>query len=284
MARIIFTTCEKWSSISISDKLVADELTALGHDVESVPWNGDFGRFISSDLVLLCSNWDYHYHIQEFRKWLGKLKEHDIPLQNSLEIIKWNLSKSYISELAKNGILTPKSMIVDSKEDLEASFEKMHWSKAVVKPIYGASGHLVECISREEIPNWAMTHIEKGANKWLLQEFISEIEQSGELSIVFINGNYSHAVRKIPKQGEFRINGQYGGQTSRIEPTSAIVEVARNILDYLEEIPLYARVDGVSINDTEFCLLELELNEPGLFFDLAPEKALYFARAIENSL
>ncbi|MEM7105727.1 MAG: hypothetical protein AAF502_21495 [Bacteroidota bacterium] len=285
MARIIFSTCEKWPTISASDSIVASALSNLGHQVEAATWNGPFNKFLDADLVVLRSTWDYHYHIKDFNMWLDRLQTNGVSVQNSVSTVKWNLSKSYITDLALNGIRTPDTVFVQTINDIESAFDKNGWKKAVVKPAHGASGHLVECISREDIPNWQLNVKEHGQHRpWIIQEYLSDIEIAGELSMVFINRIYSHAVLKTPQPGEFRINGQYGGQSRRVEPKKSIIEKARHILETLEEKPLYVRIDGVLQNGEAFCLLELELIEPGLFYNLAPDKANMFAKAIEERL
>ena len=284
MAKIIFTTCTRWPAISTSDRYVANVLTERGHLVAASPWNGAFNVFTEADLVLLRSNWDYHYAISDFEQWLNELEAHNIPVQNSLKLVRGNLSKSYMINLKRNGINVPDSAVIDTQQALERIFSQKQWTQAVIKPIYGASGHLVELIEGTEISGWARQHLHGSKRQWLVQEFLPQIRQSGELSIIFFNGEYAHAVQKKPKKDEFRINSQYQGQISRFEPEQIVIKQARSILNSLVEIPLYARLDGVLVNDNDFCLLELELNEPGLYFEQAPEQAHQFAHAIEDRL
>jgi glutathione synthase/RimK-type ligase-like ATP-grasp enzyme len=52
----------------------------------------------------------------------------------------------------------------------------------------------------------------------MIQEFIPEIQTTGELSLVFIRGKYSHTVCKLPKEGDFRVQGDFGGKKSQIQP------------------------------------------------------------------
>ena len=284
MAKIIFTTCAMWPAISANDRYVADALTRRGHLVAAAPWNGDFKAFAGADLVLLRSNWDYHYAVSEFGQWLDEIEAHHIPIQNSLSLVRGNISKSYMIDLKRNGLLVPDTAVVHTQQELEAVFAQKQWAQAVIKPIYGASGHLVERIAKDEIVTWAQQHLKESNRPWLVQEFLAQIQDGGELSLVFFNGKYSHTVQKKPQKGEFRINSKYQGQISRFEPPQATIEQARRVLESLVEIPLYARLDGVLINDEDFCLLELELNEPGLYFQYAPETANHFAQAIEDRL
>ena len=55
---------------------------------------------------------------------------------------------------------------------------------------------------------------------------------------------------------------------------------ARAALEPVTEPWLYARVDGCIV-DGRFVLMELEMLEPDLFFNLAPEAAPRFANSLE---
>ncbi len=105
--------------------------------------------------------------------------------------------------------------------------------------------------------------------------------------MVFVEGGFAHAVCKTPKTDEFRIQSEFGGQYSSVEPSSESKNAARNCLDHVERIlgetPLYARVDGLIV-DEAFQLMELELAEPELMFNLAPDAAETMAAAILQRL
>jgi glutathione synthase/RimK-type ligase-like ATP-grasp enzyme len=123
-----------------------------------------------------------------------------------------------------------------------------------------------------------------GARPFLVQEYLPGVTEGGEVSLVFFEGTFSHALLKCPQAGEFRVNSQYGGTVSLLGgPPAVLVDQARATLDALPEVPLYARVDGVW-GDGRFVLLELELNEPALGLHLAPAAADRFADAIVERL
>jgi glutathione synthase/RimK-type ligase-like ATP-grasp enzyme len=118
----------------------------------------------------------------------------------------------------------------------------------------------------------------------LVQEFVAEIQAGGELSLVFLGGTFSHAVVKRPQAGQFRSNSQYQGAITRIVPPAAILAQAQRVLAVLPTMPLYARVDGIISEAGAFLVLELELNEPSLYFTFAPEQAVHFATVIQAQL
>ncbi len=280
MANILFTTCDKWPNLSESDALVADALRALGHHVQPVRWQSDFALFQQSGLMICRSHWDYHYDIKGFMAWLDRLEAEALPVYNPVELIRWNLDKRYLLDLQAEGVIIPLTDVLAVTDNPQAIYEKHHWERAVIKPIAGASGHLVERVARDALTDWqTLVRSQRPNDEWLVQEFLPEI-QRGEWSLIFIGGDFSHAVLKRPQAGEFRIHSQYRGQHSRESPANQIVAQAQAVLHTLPTMPLYARVDGVVQGIDQFCLIELEINEPALYFQHAPEQAQMLATAI----
>src|SRR5262249_41941255 len=116
----------------------------------------------------------------------------------------------------------------------------------------------------------------------LVQEFVQSID-AGEQAGVFFDGVFSHGLRRTAAPGEFRINTQYGGRMEATRLAPDIVDQMQTVLRLLSERPLYARVDGVQ-QRRDFVLMEVELNEPGLGLDLAPDSADRFADALLRRL
>ena len=281
MALILFVTCDRWPELSQSDSLVAQALVDRGYHVEAAPWQGDFARFQSADLILLRSQWDYHHDMAGFTTWLQRLAETALQVYNPVALVHWNLYKNYLLDLQARGVLIPASDVLHVGANPEAIYQQHGWSSAVIKPLAGASGHLVERVAYAELDTWAVqVRSQREADAWLIQAFMAEIHSQGELSLIFIDGVFSHAVIKQPQAEEFRINDQYQGHIARVEPASAVIAQAHAVLAGLPVMPLYARVDGVITGTGAFCLIELEVNEPGLYFDYAPEQAVCFAEAI----
>jgi glutathione synthase/RimK-type ligase-like ATP-grasp enzyme len=117
---------------------------------------------------------------------------------------------------------------------------------------------------------------------YLVQPFMPEVQQ-GEWSLIFFNGQYSHAVRKVPKSGDFRVQHYFGGAIIPADPPAAILAAARQLVEQFAPGCLYARVDGLESQDM-FRLMELELIEPLLY--LREEPALYqnYYRALHQML
>ncbi len=278
MPRVVLATCLQWPDLSASDALYAAALSGLGMSVGVAPWNGPFEPFQSAVLVVLRSTWDYHYAPDQFRDWLLHLEREAGRVCNPPRLVKWNLDKSYLLDLWRQGVPIPKTDVVaNTSAALAEAFDRMELDRGVVKPVIGASGHNVQLLSRQDIV--ARADEEPGPIKRLIvQEFVPEVQQTGELSCVFFDGQFSHALVKRPETGEYRVNSQYHGSVVAAEPHAAVVAQARKILSLLPVQPLYARIDGV-VREGTFLLMELELVEPSLYLQHADGAARRFAVA-----
>ena len=98
----------------------------------------------------------------------------------------------------------------------------------------------------------------------IVQKFMDEIINEGELSLIFFNKQFSHAISKKPKVGDFRVQQKFGGTAEPVVPDKKIIQQAAELLNSINESLLYARVDGVVAADDKFYLMELELIEPRL--------------------
>ncbi|MEM7339939.1 MAG: hypothetical protein AAF467_14890 [Actinomycetota bacterium] len=282
MSDIVLVTCNRWPAISASDAELARELSARGHNVRGLPWNGaPIGAFTSADLVVLRSNWDFHHDPSGFERWLDEIDRSDVELRNPAELVRPMLDKRYLNGLAAAGFRTPITLITENFDlaDVISWTDDHALHQLVIKPLWGASGHGVELASREDLPALADRWRQDPERRPLLiQEFVPEV-RNGEHALVFFKGEFSHALLRAASD-DFRVNSQYGGVTSAVTAVDpSIVEFGRKVEAALPEIATYARIDVVS-NGTDHVLMEVEINEPGLGLDLAPGSAARFAAAL----
>ncbi len=258
MSRVCFVTCLLWPDISESDRLVARALERGGVRVEGRAWNeraADFGGF---DAVVLRSNWDYHFEPEAFLGWLDRLERTGARIFNPPALVRWNVSKRYLIALHAAGVPTVATAVLEdeSRAGLEAMMRGHGWPAAVLKPEIGASAHDTRLVTGGTV---------------------------GEAAVIFIDGALTHSVLKRPAAGDFRVQSHLGG-TTRAEPAPpGVADAARAALRPLPAAPLYARIDGVE-TDARFLIMEVEVNEPGLFFTHAPAAASTFAEAILRRL
>ncbi len=106
----------------------------------------------------------------------------------------------------------------------------------------------------------------------------------GEDSLMVFGGQYSHAIRKIAKPGDFRVQDDHGGKAHAYDPTPAQIELAERAIAACDPRPVYGRVDLVADEHGGWSIMELELIEPELWLRYQPESAKKFARAIAEML
>ncbi|MEM9891136.1 MAG: hypothetical protein AAF962_09760 [Actinomycetota bacterium] len=269
----------------MSDTALADALTRRGHRVRHAAWNdAPLAEFTTADLVILRSNWDYHHSLSAFETWLDDVERSDVELRNPAELVRAYLDKAYLDHLVAAGFRTPRTLVaaeLDGDDVLEW-VDTNQLDRVVVKPAWGASGHGVELASRADLPEIGRRWRQSSTRRpMLVQEFIPEVA-AGECALIFFRGEFSHALRRQPVEGEFRVNSQYGGTTtwwSDVDPS--VVEFGRKVEATLPEVATYARIDVVPNSDGHV-VMEVEINEPGLGLNLAPGAGERFADALLN--
>jgi glutathione synthase/RimK-type ligase-like ATP-grasp enzyme len=282
MPQICFVTCRTWPEISESDRLVQRALEARGATVEARAWNDPGASWNGFDAIVLRSNWDYHFEPDAFLGWLDHLERAGARVLNPPALVRWNLSKAYLLELARAGVPTVATVILEdeSRAGLEAVMAARAWRRVVMKPVISASAHDTRLVSAATMDE-AVDALASGAMRRpvLVQPFVEEIQTRGEWSLVFIETDMTHAVLKRPAAGEFRVQPRLGGTVDTPPPPDGIRAVAGAALAALPAPPLYARIDGVE-TAAGFQIMEVEVNEPGLFFPHAPAAAGRFAEAL----
>lgn len=273
---IVLVTCRRWPGLSESDQLYADALEARGARVRVAPWNGPSAPFQSADAIVMRSAWDYAESPKAFATWLDALAGAGGTVLNPPAMMRWNLDKRYLLDLADRGVAIPKTRLATGDPDAVArAIADIGEGPVVIKPSVGQSGHRVIRIDAGMLP----AAIDPGAgSSVIVQRFVPEVQEAGELSCVFFDGTFSHAFVKRPAPGDYRVNSQYNGHNEPAAPSNTTIEQARAVLGTLAETPLYARVDGV-LRGRRFVLMELELIEPGLGLHFDPHSAERFADA-----
>jgi len=118
----------------------------------------------------------------------------------------------------------------------------------------------------------------------MAQPFLPAIETEGELSFIFIDGAFCHALVKRAAPGDYRIQSTYGGVETAVDPSIADLDAAHAILGALDTPPLYARVDMLRAEDGGLVLMELELIEPFLYPLQGPRLGEMMAQALARRL
>lgn len=269
-----------------SEHLLLPLLAASGVDARMVDWRDSSVSFSRFDLVILRSCWDYHLHAQEFTEWLLRVN-HVAPILNKVDTVLWNSNKFYLRGLEEQGIqIAPTCFASGSERMDEGHLAQINgWEKVVVKPAISASAHKTWVFDRRDLPSPEELDELMDRKDFLLQEFIPEIQTQGEISFIYIDGAYSHAVLKRPASGDFRVQKEHGGSAELFSPSDSLLQQANAIAAAAEQISdsLYCRLDAIA-KDGKLILMELELIEPELFLGLADSAAEKLAAAIITHL
>ena len=284
MKRVALATSRKYASLTDDDRLLIEPLRGLGIAAEPAVWDDGSVEWKRHDAIIIRSCWDYHLRLSEFLNWLAGLVRDGVRVFNPPGMVRWNADKSYLRDLQKRGVPIVPTLWPDGRADLREQMTSLGWNKAVVKPRVSATAHRTELISVEDAHRLQslVDELLRGPGA-MVQEFMAAVQTRGEWSLMFFAGEFSHAVVKTPKAGDFRVQHDFGGLERPASAPDLIRNAARQVVRALADVPLYARVDGVESGD-RFLLMELELIEPALFFGLAAEASQRFARAVANRL
>ncbi len=270
------------ANIFREEELLAQGLTSLGLSSTRVSWSNASFDWSRVGACVFRSTWDYFERFAEFSTWLAKVS----PLTrliNSENLVRWNWDKKYLIELDQKGIAVPKTILFQTgeKPPLREIMAQQGWESAIFKPAISGAGRHTYLLHQSTVDTYSKTLLSLlESENFLLQEFLKGILDAGEISLILIQGQYSHAVRKIGKPGDFRVHDDHGGSVHPHDATSDEIEFAENAAQACPELPLYARVDLVRDSHGQLKLMELELIEPELFFRFHEPSAQKLAHAI----
>ncbi len=283
---IALVTCAQYPALTPDDLPLAAALERRGLAPMAALWDDPDRAWAEYAAVVLRSCWDYHERADEFSRWLDRLEREGARVHNPVPTLRWNMRKTYLRDLAASGVPVTDTVWVDrgTATTLSDVAGSTGWTTMVVKPTVSASGWetwLVERAGVAEDERRFAEHLR--TRDLMIQPFMPGVLTEGEISFVFIVGRFSHAVRKRPMPGEFRVQEEHGGTVEREVPAAALVEQAARALAAAPGRLDYARVDGFLV-DGRLLVTELELIEPKLYFGWADGAAERLAEVIERQV
>ena len=286
--RIALATCSDLPDGDPDDEPLVRGLEALGFEVAYVVWDDERVAWERFDACLIRTTWDYAFARPRFVAW-ARRTESRTRLFHGADLVEWNTDKRYLEEFHELGIpIVPTHWLErSSRPDLASLLESFPGRTAFLKPAVGATSRETLRFDRDaQGLRAAQAHVARllPEEDLLLQPYLDSVERDGELSAIFIDGQFTHGVRKVPVRGDYRVQDEFGAQDTRHEFTPEEVELAGRVLRPLGRAWLYARVDFLRGDEGELLLNELEVVEPSLFFRHAPEAAQRLARALVERL
>ena len=282
--KIALLTCATWPGLQEQERAIAKEFKRhIQADV--VVWNDPGVNFTDYDCLIFRTTWDYFEQPELFSAWLERIAKLGIRTLNPISAIRRNQHKFYLKQLQELGVAIIPTVFVEKNagKDL-ATLMPEQWQKLIIKPAVSGGAHLTRLFERSEIASVLAEYTPIAIERDLLiQPFMPEIQEQGELSLLFFGGKFSHAVLKRPIAGEFRVQSQFGGSYRAIEVSEELIATALKIIAAFGGELVYARVDGI-IADGKFLLMELELIEPDLYFDYNKGAKNRYLAALEVAL
>ncbi|MEM7262603.1 MAG: hypothetical protein AAF488_11480 [Planctomycetota bacterium] len=256
--------------------------------LEPVVWDDPQLEVDAYEAFVVGTTWDYAERPDQFLALLDRVTEKR-PLFNPVEVIRWNLDKGYLADLAKAGAPVVPTLEFDraDAQAVAAGFAEFGGDEVVVKPRVGASAwRQVRLAKGQPLP--AVEELPPG--RCLVQPFLDSVPLEGEWSFVFLGGEFSHCAQKIPASGDYRVQSMFGAREVAVAPTPHQLEAAQSVLRatesrFAEHDPLlYARVDMVKGREGQLEVMEVELIEPYLYPEQGPELGERFVQALVQKL
>jgi len=286
MLRCAFLTLDDPADFVIDDELAYQPLAALGWSVEAISWRTLSHDWREYDAVVIRSTWDYIADPDAFLAVLGEIERAGTLLFNALDLVRWNIRKTYLRELANCGVPVVPTIYRErlAAGELPALIEEVGADEIVLKPVVGLNAHGVFRVDSQSASQPSPELSAKyAAREFMVQPFLSHVISEGEFSMSYFNGRLSHTILKTPMARDFRVQEEHGGIIRAVQAESELREAGDTALRALDSVPLYARVDFVRANHGRgFWLIELELIEPSLYLRMdagAPER---FAQALHE--
>jgi glutathione synthase/RimK-type ligase-like ATP-grasp enzyme len=254
-------TCRPLPEPDVDEDLLLAALRAAGVNARMAAWR-DVLSWSDPTPTVIRSTWDYIHYPDEFMRWVRRVGSH-APLWNSPQAVLGNLHKRYLLELAARGVPVTPTVVLERGAviDLPALGTSRGWHDIVLKPAVGAGSHETHRGDPQttEMGRLAARLLQQG--DVLVQPYLPAVEGHGERALVWIDGEFTHAVRKSP-----RFAGGSESVSEALPIAAAERAVGEAALHAMRTADLlYARVDVAPGVDGEPVVMELELVEPSLF-------------------
>ena len=263
---IALATCEHPPVPDKDAELLIPALAERGVSAELVAWSDPDAGWEAYELVVISSTWDYHERLEQFLSWLRRTDERT-EVENPPPLIEWNVDKRYLRSLEQAGVPVIPTVWVEPDSGGAGVREAVArgWERLVVKPAVDLGAARLSRVDALGVRD-AIAEIDAPC---LVQPYLGSLEVEGELSLVYLGGELSHAVRKVPASGDFRVQEHHGGRFAREEPSGEAIAIGKAVWATVESgpgpAPLYGRVDLVRDEAGPLCVIELELIEPSFY-------------------
>ena len=280
-----YLTMENAEGWTIDAEMAFPPMMSMGWTIDPLPWRTDDVDWDRYDAVYIGTPWDYPDDPDYFVRMLEAIDRSSAVLVNDLALVQWTMPKTYLRDLEEKGAPIVRSIWSDDLgiDQLHDSFDIFGADRLIVKPVISTNATDTYLLERDTIRVLGTKLQRVFANRpHVVQPFIENIQSEGEFSLFYFNQQFSHAIQKIPKRGDFRVQEEFGAEITAVEPDTELRKTADQVVQSIEPFPVYARADFVRGPDGRFLLMELELIEPSLYLRMDPEAPWRFAEAFHD--
>lgn len=277
---------EDWIEFELEFGTLQRACAAEGIALDYRVWDSGFDPS-GFDAFMVGTVWDYPPKLEAFLTTLDALSAHG-PVHNPPSVVRWNIEKTYLRDLAGAGAPSIPTVWADAADAgaIAPAFDALDADRLVVKPLVGGGA-------------WRQAIVERGAalpdagdlppGACLIQPFLPSVPEEGEYSFIFFGGRFSHALQKLPKAGDYRVQSIFGAREVVHTPRPGELDQCRAVLDAAAGLTgeadlLYARVDMVRGLDGGLAVMELEIIEPYLYPEQGPDMGAVFVAALKDKL
>ena len=284
MKKCAILTMDKLDDFVVYDQMLDAPLTRCGWRVEHISWRQKGVNWDQFDVVIIRSTWDYQDEPVLFMHVLKAIDESSALLLNPLSVVEWNIDKQYLKRVQSSGAEIVPTLWVEAFDFDEVAnyFTFFDTEQIVIKPTISANADNTFWLKKHDYVTLQKTLIECLTGRFLMvQPFIESIIDVGEYSVFYFADQYSHSIMKTPKSGDFRVQEEHGGLLRLIEADEPLLCAAQKALQTIPEKVMYARIDLVE-HQGHYKVMEIELIEPSLYFNLDENAAARFAKALDQ--
>ena len=251
-----------------------------------MPWRNPAHDWDQYDAVYICTPWDYPQDPALFIEVLEAIDASSAHLINPLSLARWTLTKTYLRDLDERGGAVVPSVWCDAfdADEMPGWFDALGSDRIIVKPVIGTNSQHSFLLGRPVTPNQQRELAETFERRaFFVQPFLANVQGEGEYSLFYFNGEYSHAILKVPRRGDYRSQEEHGSEIRSVSASGRLRDAAQRILALVEPQPVYVRIDLVRDDADVFRLMELELIEPSLYLRTDAGAAGRFAQAFDTA-
>jgi glutathione synthase/RimK-type ligase-like ATP-grasp enzyme len=281
MRKLAILSTDDLEEFFVYDHLAYAPLAKRGWSAQEVSWHDKSVDWNDFEAVIIRSTWDYQSEPEAFLRVLEQIDASSAALENSLSLVKWNISKDYLRELESKAVPIVPTIWCETYDysQILNAFDILESEEIVLKPWISANADHTYRLRLNDVQQQPDGLESVFADrKYMIQPFLSSVINEGEYSLFYFNGEYSHCIVKIPKAKDFRVQEEHGGQLHSVSVDDELLGACDFVLAALPEIPLYARIDLLK-HQSKYVVMEIELIEPSLYFNMDSDSAERFAQA-----